>query len=186
MIRSPSTAADFGRFLQTPEFPELEAGPRAGVMALRDLGTELDSWLRASSASPEAALRLRALAYLYHDHHDPAHDIVQDLTDVDGALIHAILHRREPDYWNAKYWFRRTHEHTVYLALGAQVPGMATRSEESDLARQLTLPGTFDPFAFVDLCEAVAGRGHDDEQVAWLRRVQQAEFVAVSKHLLAA
>jgi hypothetical protein len=54
------------------------------------------------------------------------------------------------------------------------------------MARQLTLPGAFDPFAFVDLCEQVARRPVTDPQVTWLRRVQQAEFEAVAEHLLSA
>ncbi len=182
----PPVAALFCRRLSTPESPELGAGPRAGVLPRLELEAWLDSFFTEHRVKPESALRLRALALLYHDHHDPAHDIVQDLTDAGAALIHAILHRREPDYWNAKYWFRRTDAHPVYLALGERVSGLACRPEEAELVRQLVRPGSFDPFAFVDLCEQVARRPATDPQVGWLRSVQQAEFEAVAVHLLTA
>lgn len=186
MSGSPSAAADFCRFLRTPELPELGAGPRAGVLPLRELERALAEWMGNHGIEAGAATRLRALALLYHDHHDPAHDIVQDLTDRDSALIHAMLHRREPDYWNAQYWFRRTNEHPVYLRLGDRLKFLPGRPEDAEVARKLTLPGTFDPFAFVDLCEQVARQPANDPAVTWLRRVQQAEFEAVAEHLLSA
>jgi hypothetical protein len=36
-----------------------------------------------------------------------AHGIAQDVEDVDGAWVHAYLHRKEGDTWNAGYWYRR-------------------------------------------------------------------------------
>lgn len=36
-----------------------------------------------------------------------AHRIAQDVEGVDGAWVHAYLHRKEGDTWNAGYWYRR-------------------------------------------------------------------------------
>ena len=36
-----------------------------------------------------------------------AHDLVQDLPDAKAAWIHAYLHRKEGDRWNANYWYTR-------------------------------------------------------------------------------
>jgi len=47
---------------------------------------------------------------LYHDYHDnwsKAHEIVDNMSGRDAALIHAYLHRKEGDQWNAEYWYRR-------------------------------------------------------------------------------
>jgi len=38
---------------------------------------------------------------------DTAHDLVQDDQKGDGAWVHAYLHRKEGDEWNAGYWYRR-------------------------------------------------------------------------------
>lgn len=36
---------------------------------------------------------------------EQAHEIAQNCNDVYGSLIHAYLHRKEGDQWNAKYWY---------------------------------------------------------------------------------
>lgn len=35
-----------------------------------------------------------------------AHAIAQDVASIDGARIHAYLHRKEGDGSNARYWYR--------------------------------------------------------------------------------
>lgn len=39
-----------------------------------------------------------------------AHALVQDLTSTEAAWIHAYLHRKEGDQWNAEYWYKRAHQ----------------------------------------------------------------------------
>jgi hypothetical protein len=51
---------------------------------------------------------LRALWYDLKGDWDTAHSIVQVMSDVNAMWIHAYLHRKEPDEWNAKYWYRRS------------------------------------------------------------------------------
>ena len=36
-----------------------------------------------------------------------AHDLIDELTDKQSAHIHAYLHRKEGDIWNADYWYNR-------------------------------------------------------------------------------
>jgi hypothetical protein len=38
---------------------------------------------------------------------DQAHEEIQDLQGPEAAWIHAYLHRKEGDLWNADYWYRR-------------------------------------------------------------------------------
>ena len=183
MIRSPSEA--FWSLIATAEPPDLGQGPRKRVKPCPLLTEELSLYLAGLRINPNRAERLRAATLLYHDHHDEAHDIVQEMTDLDGALIHGILHRREPDYWNAKYWFRRFVAHPAHVALGRRLAALATTPEEGAQARALTLPGAFDPFEFVDACESAAKLPPTDPTTIWLRRVQHAEFEELVNHLLA-
>ena len=50
---------------------------------------------------------LQALWYDAKGDWEKAHALIQDLEDRDAAWIHAYLHRKEGDNWNADYWYRR-------------------------------------------------------------------------------
>lgn len=51
---------------------------------------------------------LQSLWYDATNDWDHAHDIAQDMPDHPaGAAIHAYLHRKEGDAFNAQYWYRR-------------------------------------------------------------------------------
>lgn len=57
-----------------------------------------------------------------------AHELVNDLEDKQSARVHAYLHRKEGDLWNADYWYRRA---------GAQRPSVTLEEEWEDLVRTL-------------------------------------------------
>jgi hypothetical protein len=38
---------------------------------------------------------------------EKAHELVDSLTSPTAAWIHAYLHRKEGDQWNAEYWYRQ-------------------------------------------------------------------------------
>ena len=53
---------------------------------------------------PEA---LKALWYDGKGDWDMAHNIAQEISSLQGNWIHAYLHRKEGDKWNAGYWYGR-------------------------------------------------------------------------------
>ena len=50
---------------------------------------------------------LQSLWYDAKGDWDKAHELIQDLPDSKAALLHAYLHRKEGDQWNAEYWYRK-------------------------------------------------------------------------------
>ena len=112
----------------------------------------------------EAAHACLSGLWLYHDFLDESHTISQDLPSWYGSYWHGIMHRREPDASNSKYWFRRVGSNPVYESLAADAGELGLR-----------LKGTgWDPFAFVDQCERERGRGSDAELLC--RSVQLREL----------
>jgi len=46
-----------------------------------------------------------------------AHDLIDQLTDQRSAHIHAYLHRKEGDIWNADYWYKRAGKARPHVSL---------------------------------------------------------------------
>ncbi len=37
---------------------------------------------------------------------ESAHEAIQEESDIGSALVHAYLHRKEGDLWNARHWYK--------------------------------------------------------------------------------
>jgi hypothetical protein len=91
--------------------------------------------------------------WLRFDFLDEAHSLSQAIESHEGNYWHAIMHRREPDFGNAKYWFRRVGAHAVHPALHVRAREVAGLASLPGDARFLLEQDAWDAFAFVDLCE---------------------------------
>ncbi|MBF9252340.1 hypothetical protein I2I11_03455 [Pontibacter sp. 172403-2] len=68
----------------------------------------------------DASVYLQALWYDAKGDWHKSHELIQDLPDRDAAWIHAYLHRKEGDTWNADYWYRRAARKRPQMTLGAE------------------------------------------------------------------
>ena len=67
--------------------------------------------------NPPANPLLKALWLDYHENWDQAHLLVDSLNTMDAAWIHAYLHRKEGDPWNAGYWYRKAGKQAATCSL---------------------------------------------------------------------
>ncbi|TMU56820.1 hypothetical protein [Flagellimonas algicola] len=66
-------------------------------------------------------LALRALWFDAKGDWESSHNIAQDLHTQMGSWIHAYLHRKEGDDWNAGYWYRQAGKPFPEHDLGAEL-----------------------------------------------------------------
>lgn len=84
--------------------------------------------LTANTPPADSNIYLQSLWYDAKGDWDKAHTLIQDLTDKTAAWIHAFLHRREGDVFNANYW---------YTKAGKRMPGYALEQEWEELAKAM-------------------------------------------------
>lgn len=99
------------------------------------LTSEIESFAQQNSPNRPC---VRAALHILNDDIERAHKIAQDDEgDMSSNLCHAILHRREGDFWNSKWWFRQ-----IKHPLIDQIYG-----------------GTSEAQTFVDSVESIVGGG---------------------------
>jgi hypothetical protein len=138
--------------------------------------------------SPPDAIAVRAGVLQLHDFLDASHTDAQSIEHqgrhANGDYWHAIMHRREPDYGNAKYWFRHVGDHPIHADLGRAADEIITRLagdesaalESAALRQKLGTPDKWDPFAFVDFC-AECEHGGDAHRTRIAEAIQWREML---------
>lgn len=166
--------ADAWDVIDTAGLAALDRGPRTGVASAATMKRALAGFL--AGLTPERRDAALGLALLWHDDLDAAHELCQAHEGhPDCDYVHALLHRREGDFANAKYWFREVGSHPAYAA----VAQAATTLGQSELVAD----GRWRPAAMVDACAAALSREVARQPV--LMEVQAAEFRVLVSQIIA-
>jgi hypothetical protein len=158
---------------------DLDRGPRRGVATAAFVEASLAHHLHDLAPTQRAAAL--GLALLWHDDIDAAHALCQAHEgDANCDYVHGLLHRREGDYSNAKYWFRQADNHPIFseVAKAAQELGVGIGT--------LVVQGRWQSAAMVDACaRACQGSAAERQPRQLLQLVQAAEFRALATRLFA-
>ena len=86
-------------------------------------GMDLEAFkesLKSHHPPEDLPLALQALWWVANGEWDKAHRSAQAQNNIDGAWVHAHLHRVEGDESNADYWYRRAGKLHSHAALGEE------------------------------------------------------------------
>jgi hypothetical protein len=154
--------------LTPPRLPPLDAGdPNDTALAQVELLSLEQMFPGHRVRDSEMAAACRAGLLWYHDGIDEAHKVSQDIDTPSGSYWHGLVHRREPDFANSKYWFHRVGRHAVFEPLAAA-------AEELAVSCGVGTPSPWDPFWFIDYCEACLTKREPGEMLA--RQIQRREW----------
>jgi len=142
--------------------------------ALRQIRNAEEKELTGGAVLADATYpRLIRAGLLYaYDAIDESHRIVQEIETSQASYWHGMIHRREGDFENSRYWFRRTGKLGVFGEMHARA------AEVSPLmGRQMD----WDPYVLVGQCEqARFGGDVDQKELIGLQRI---EFEVMYDHL---
>jgi len=145
------------------------------------LATSLDDLFQGQTVKDEVfGGALKSGLLIWNDAINDSHDISQGLSNNTGSYWHGIMHRREPDYSNAKYWFGRVGTHSIFPDLRERAIAIAKeQSNPSDklnqIAQVIEKAEHWDPYQFIDWCEAAENNTNSDV-TRLLQQVQVAEI----------
>lgn len=122
--------------------------PRSLIKELQTIS--LEDLLGTVVSDRFMAQAVRAGLLLVADAWHEAHEVAQELNTVEGSYWHGIVHRREPDAGNARYWFRRVGTHPIFAQLGTWDSRLPLPAKQ--VFDKLIPSGTWDPFTFIDVC----------------------------------
>jgi len=135
-----------------------ELVPRSGHgnAAARDLleSTQPADLVAGKVVRSDDAKAMLSGLWMYFDFLDESHTISQSLDNPTGSFWHAIMHRREGDFGNSKYWYARCATHPALATIAAQVGKLVNQTPADKSLLRLVATG-WNPNAFVDLVESV-------------------------------
>ncbi len=142
--------------------------------------TSLDELFRGESLKNTAfGSAIKSGLLLWNDALNASHNISQGLENQTGSYWHGIMHRREPDYSNSKYWFGRVGAHPIFpqlreraIAILKETPNPSDTLE--GIAQAIAASEDWDAYQFIDWCQA-AENGTDDV-ARFLQQVQVEEI----------
>lgn len=139
----------------------IEPGHPVAILRIREAEEKA---LTGGAVLAEAAYprMIRAgLLYAYDALHE-SHRILQEIGSGEASYWHGMIHRREGDFENARYWFRRTGVLPAYAEMHVKAAAFSPL-----MGRQ----PNWDPYPLVGQCEQARFGGD----------VNQAELVALQK-----
>ena len=113
LLSDASVPAPLRAIIEAAPTPGLDASPRDPATS-----AAIGDFIRSS---PWGGTLIESALWLLAGDLDRSHTLSQQFDSREGSYWHGIMHRREGDFSNAKYWFRRVGDHPVLSRLRQEI-----------------------------------------------------------------
>lgn len=121
-----------------------------------------------SNPSELAQICCRSLFHLWNDDLDRSHQLSQNVQEPLGSYLHGMMHRREGDFSNAKFWFSK--------AGATEAIDGPMYDQGKTIWPEIFAWKQWDSLKFVDAVAEAVAKEEQEEQLATLRQMQTLEF----------
>lgn len=128
----------------------------------------------------DSARLVHAALWLWHDWLDESHQICQSVDTHEGAFWHAIMHRREGDFSNSKYWYAKCDGHPLFATISGTAQALINPWPADKMLLKLNY-SSWSPSAFVDFVEYTHTHP-TDERKSLAVALQQLEWRTLFDH----
>jgi hypothetical protein len=130
----------------------------------------------------------KAALHLWNDSLAAAHELVEHLDTPTGAALHGIMHRREGDFDNAKYWFHQAGDHPAFHGLQSRAASFLRqqsipRGPLKESFDKMITQGNWNPYLFINAVAIQESWIGEDETRSLLEHLQHLELEALIRFL---
>ncbi len=165
---------------QGSDLPSAFESVRPEAWSTSEVSVAVEALFKDLRSSGKQKQLTEAALLIWHDRLDDAHVIAQDLNDKTGAYLHSIIHRREPDFSNARYWLHRIGAHPSWARFRASLKSLGGAAPDETILLTIERDGTFNAESLLQKAEAIR-KSNSDTTI--LRKLQAAELLAILSEL---
>lgn len=157
--------------------PSLDAKPRGDRLEASFIDEELHRLWKSRALPVWSEKQVKCLLYLWHDYLEVSHQIAQDERSIEFNYFHAMIHRREGDFFNSRFWFRQLDDrHIVLIDLAKEVRRFLTERKELQLLKVLVKEDGWVPLEFLEEVMKASKMERTSSTVKLLTEIQAIEF----------
>ncbi len=123
LLQSCNLPSHLVQWIESTALSPLDHGPTN-----KSLSKNLEEVIAKCSSLPRTC---QAGLWLLANELDLSHELSQEIHSAEGSYWHGIMHRREGDFENAKYWFRRVGRHAVFDSLAEEIASLRVNLPEA-------------------------------------------------------
>ncbi|WP_256760789.1 hypothetical protein [Cohnella sp. WQ 127256] len=136
----------------------------------------------------QSARAWKAALHLWNDSLSAAHVLVEHLMTSTGSALHGIIHRREGDYDNAKYWFHHAGDHPAFHSLQIRTTRFLREQKISqgplrDVFDKMSSQGSWNPYLFINAVAIQENYIDEGHPRGLLEHIQHMELEALMRFI---
>jgi len=157
--------------------PSLDSKPRDDRLDVKVIDDELQRLWKTGKLPLWSEKQVKCFFLLWYDYLEPAHQLAQDERTPEFNYFHAIVHRREGDFFNSRFWLRQIdNRHIAMIDIAKEVRTFLNEKGELQLLDEIVKDDGWLSLEFLEEVMKASKLERTSPQVKLLTQIQTIEF----------